>query len=149
MKSPFVCFLSLLGLISFLCQAPPLAWGQRGPGDSEYHITSVIQDVPPVFNEVRNIIDIPWIDTESGLMRLDPSESLYSNDVHCWPSVGGIIIAQRVHAVELAYIGLDRFHTTPRSLNKTEEDPFCMKLRKIGGKWWESWEDSKWPIGLR
>lgn len=52
-------------------------------------------------------------------------------------SVSGIIVVEHVHCVELAYIGVDRFHHTPRSSNATEEDEFCMKLRKIGGKWWE------------
>jgi hypothetical protein len=88
-----------------------------------------------VFSEERELTDVPWLDLEAGLVRLDPGLSLYMNVVHCWPSVGGIIIAERVPAVELAYIGLDRFHTTPRSLNETEEDVFCMQLRKVGGKW--------------
>jgi hypothetical protein len=46
-----------------------------------------------------------------------------------------------VHAVELDYIALDRFHITPRSTNASEEDAFCVKLRRIGGKWWSSYED--------
>ena len=97
-------------------------------------------DYAAVLSE-RDWTDVPWLDTEAGLMRLDPGLSLYSNDVHCWPSAGGIIIAERVHAVELAYIGLDRFRITSRSYNETEEDAFCMRLRKIGGKWWSSYYD--------
>jgi hypothetical protein len=92
-------------------------------------------------DEITYWTDVPWLDIEEGLVRLDPAESLYSNDVHCWPSVGGIIIAERVRAVELAYIGIDRFNTTPRSTNETEEDAFCLRLRKIGGKWWRSYDD--------
>ncbi|PVH73084.1 hypothetical protein DL98DRAFT_431944, partial [Cadophora sp. DSE1049] len=53
----------------------------------------------------------------------------------------GIIVAERVHHVELANSSLDRFHSTPRSSNSTEEDIFCRNLRKIGGKWWSSWWD--------
>jgi hypothetical protein len=94
-----------------------------------------------VFSEERDLTDVPWLDLEAGLVRQDLGLSLYTNVVHCWPSVGGIVIAERVHAVELAYIGLDRFHTTPRSPNETEEDAFCIQLRKIGGKWWSSYDD--------
>lgn len=72
------------------------------------------------------------------LMRLDP---YYVNTVRCWPSVGGIIMAQRVHPVELVFLDLDRFSPTLRSSNATEEDLFCKKLRMIGGKWWESYDD--------
>ncbi|KAH7409710.1 hypothetical protein BKA64DRAFT_405561 [Cadophora sp. MPI-SDFR-AT-0126] len=85
--------------------------------------------------------DVPYLDTEPHNLRLDPSIGLYTNTIHSWPSIGGIIIAERVHPVELAYIGLDRFHSTPRSSNTTEEDLFCTQLRRIGGKWWNSWWD--------
>jgi len=94
-----------------------------------------------MFSEERDLANVPWLNLEAGLVRLDPGLSLYANVVHCWPSVDGIIIAEGVHAVELAYIGLDRFHTTPRSPNATDEDAFCMQLRKLGGKWWSSYDD--------
>ena len=119
-----------------LSQAPSLAPKQCA-NDPECHE----HDDIAMMMEGRDFTDVPWLDTESGLMRLDPGESLYSNNIYCWPSIGGIIIAQRVHAVELAHIGLDRFDKTPRSRNKTEEDEFCMRLRRIGGKWWSSYED--------
>lgn len=38
-------------------------------------------------------------------------------------------------------LGLDRFQSTPRSANSTDEDLFCTQLREIGGKWWGSWRD--------
>jgi hypothetical protein len=66
-----------------------------------------------------------------------------SNTVICWPSVGGLIIADRVTPIELQYLSLPRFTSTPRSLNQTAEDEFCRQLRKIGGKWfpshWDWW----------
>jgi hypothetical protein len=66
-----------------------------------------------------------------------------SNTVICWPSVGGLIIADRVTPVELTFLSLPRFTSTPRSLNQTAEDEFCRQLRKIGGKWfsghWDWW----------
>ncbi|KUJ18825.1 uncharacterized protein LY89DRAFT_551198, partial [Mollisia scopiformis] len=71
--------------------------------------------------------------------------------VTCYPSVGGIIMTKHAHSVELDYIGVDHFYTTYRSYNTTEEDEFCMKLRKIGGKWWHSIQDRDDAIdsGLR
>ena len=98
--------------------------------------------------------NIHYLDTEPHNLRLDPSSGLYINTIYCWPSMGGIIIAERVLAVELAYIGLDRFHSTPRSSNHTEEDLFCTRLRKIGGKWWSSWwgagrDGQRSPFGLQ
>ncbi|KAE8454253.1 hypothetical protein EG329_005178 [Mollisiaceae sp. DMI_Dod_QoI] len=158
MRSTSVRFLSLLGLLIFgkltsaVSQAPSLASKRCAPEDPECHRTSVPKEQHgnvAVSYEERDWIDVPWLDTEAGLVRLDPAESLYSNDVHCWPSVGGIIIGQRVHAVELAYIGLDRFYTTPRSSNETEEDAFCMQLRKIGGKWWRSYDDFEMATGSK
>lgn len=44
-----------------------------------------------------------------------------------------------MHAVGLAYIGLDRFCVNACSLNQTEEGAFCTKVRKKGGKWWISY----------
>ena len=158
MRSTSVRILSLLGLLNFckltsaVSQASPLASGPCAPEGSECHRASVSKeqhDDVAVSNEERDWTDVPWLDTEAGLVRLDPADSLYSNDVHCWPSVGGIIIAQRVHAVELAYIGLDRFHTTPRSPNQAEENAFCMQLRKIGGKWWRSYDDFEMATGSK
>lgn len=65
----------------------------------------------------------------------------HSNMVMCWPSVGGIIIAETVQSVELDFIGVDRFTPVERSYNTTEEDAFCRKLRLVGGKWWDSYSN--------
>jgi hypothetical protein len=83
---------------------------------------------------------------ENLLMRLDPSSSRYTNEVRCWPSVGGIIIAERVHPVEVLFLDLDRFYPTPRAPNATQEDEFCKKLRMVGGKWWASYLEFEWAI---
>ena len=83
---------------------------------------------------------------ENLLMRLEPSWGHWANEVRCWPSVGGIIIAQRVHSVELVFLGLDRFYPTARSVNATLEDEFCKKLRMVGGKWWDSYLEFEWAI---
>jgi len=60
-----------------------------------------------------------------------------------------LVIATSVHAVELQYIGVDRFHVTELSANATQEDEFCMKLRKIGGKWWEDYYDYDQATGYK
>ncbi|KAH8786497.1 hypothetical protein BGZ57DRAFT_756567 [Hyaloscypha finlandica] len=70
--------------------------------------------------------------------RLSLSTLGGSNTVICWPSIGGLIIADRVTPVELTFLNLPRFTSTPRSLNQTAEDIFCRQLRKIGGKWFSS-----------
>lgn len=90
----------------------------------------------------QDMTDEPWLDIEADMVRFDPGEALYQNEVRCWPSVSGVIVASRsVHLVELAYIGVDRFHVNARSKNGTVEDAFCMQLRKIGGKWWKGYAD--------
>lgn len=75
--------------------------------------------------------------------RLSLSTLGGSNTVICWPSTGGLIIADRVTPVELTFLNLPRFTSTPRSMNQTAEDIFCRQLRKIGGKWfvshWDWW----------
>ena len=65
------------------------------------------------------------MDYEIDLERLDPHLTPYYNQIRCWPSVGGIMVADRVSAVELEFIHLDRFHVTHRSFNETEENTFC------------------------
>jgi hypothetical protein len=91
----------------------------------------------------------PNAEDETLLMRLDPSDGWYTNEVRCWPSVGGIIIAQRVHPVELVFLGVDRFYATPRSSNAAQEDEFCKKLRMVGGKWWIGYWDFEWATGYK
>jgi hypothetical protein len=87
-----------------------------------------------------------YIDTDTQPFqteRLSLSTLGGSNTVICWPSVGGLIIADRVTPVELTFLSLPRFTSTPRSLNQSAEDAFCRQLRKIGGKWfpghWDWW----------
>ena len=111
MRSTSIRFLSLpifCKLASAVSQAPPHASAQCALEDSECHRASLAKeqhDYATVFSEERDLTDVPWLDLEAGLQRLDPGLSLYTNVVHCWPSVGGIITAEHVHAVELACIG--------------------------------------------
>lgn len=84
-------------------------------------------------------VDIPFIP--------DPTERLglrgfgFDNTVICWPSIGGIIINHHISSVELDFLKLPRFETSPRSSDPSEEDEFCRQLRKTGGKWWEHYVD--------
>jgi hypothetical protein len=61
---------------------------------------------------------------EAALPRCDPRSGVYINTVYGWPSVGGIIVNELIHCVELEWLGIDRFTPTPRSSNATEEDEF-------------------------
>lgn len=72
-------------------------------------------------------------------VRIDPTGNGWGNEICCWPSTGGLIVAEGVHAVELQYVVVDRIHVIERSWNATEGDEFCMKLRRIGGKWWDNY----------
>lgn len=146
MRGTILVFLSLLVFCNNAAptvhQASPEESKQCAPGDIKCELIAQEPEHSDVMvSTIEDLTDVPWIDVESDLMHLDPGWSLYTNRVRCWPSVGGFIIADRVHAIELDYIGLDRFHITPRSTNATHEDAFCRKLRKIGGKWWESFEE--------
>ncbi|KAF4303222.1 hypothetical protein GTA08_BOTSDO08739 [Botryosphaeria dothidea] len=44
-----------------------------------------------------------------------------------WPSAGGILV-KGVDAIELAFLGLDRFHEVDPSPDQAEEDAFCDRL---------------------
>ncbi|KAJ5464752.1 uncharacterized protein N7458_000438 [Penicillium daleae] len=54
----------------------------------------------------------------------------------CYPSSGGIWLAD-LGPVELQYLGINRFDSTERSENQSEEDHFCHELRKFGGSWYD------------
>ncbi|KAH9218665.1 hypothetical protein DL95DRAFT_458242 [Leptodontidium sp. 2 PMI_412] len=74
--------------------------------------------------------------------RIDlDADGVLTNRILCWPSIGGIIITDDMSSVEYSYLGLDHLEINQRSYNSTEEDAFCRKLRKTGGKWWDSYWD--------
>jgi hypothetical protein len=67
----------------------------------------------------------------------------YGCTVYGWPSKGGVIIRRCADAVELEYLGFNRFDPpAKRCADQDEEDKFCTALLKIGGKWWSSEERS-------
>lgn len=95
------------------------------------------------------------IDVEMRDMYIRPEECFFlkrweaGHDVKCWPSSGGIIIADFVSRAEIDYLGLDPEQTIPRSKDQSMEDEFCMKVRKIGGKWWAHFRDYDNAIGMQ
>lgn len=61
--------------------------------------------------------------------------------VRGWPSTGGLYVFVATSGVELDFLGVDRFDSTPRSLDKEEEDVLCAKMRKLGASWYaDEWE---------
>jgi hypothetical protein len=53
-----------------------------------------------------------------------------------YPSTGGYL-ERRTTGVEIEWLGLDKMHESYISKEQPEEDNFCLKLRKLGAKWWE------------
>jgi hypothetical protein len=69
---------------------------------------------------------------------------LWGCRISSWPSKGGIIIRPSADAVEVAYLGLDRFDPRTEILDdQKSEDEFCKSLLKTGGTWWPSESRSK------
>lgn len=52
---------------------------------------------------------------------------------------------QRDDAVELEFIGLDRFKDVERSSDPADEDAFCRQLRRFGAEWYELPPRWPWP----
>ncbi|KAH8811546.1 hypothetical protein F5884DRAFT_854887 [Xylogone sp. PMI_703] len=64
--------------------------------------------------------------------------------VRGWPSKGGVYIFSAADGVELDFLQLDRFNTTPRSYDPMEEDAHCDRMRKLGATWWRrEWDHMK------
>ena len=56
-----------------------------------------------------------------------------------FPSKGGVYILV-CSAIELDFLGLDRFETALPSTDPAEEDELCAKMRLLGALWWPSLE---------
>lgn len=90
---------------------------------------------PDVLQELLSNVDTVW-----NLEDLTTRHEL-PGTIRCYPSTGGIIVAPHVSAVELDFLGLDRFNGCNRSLNQEDETAFCRKVVQVGGKWWKSDKD--------
>lgn len=60
--------------------------------------------------------------------------------VRAWSSTGAFYTLD-CDAVELAFLGLDRFEPTPRSQDPAGEDAFILKMRQLGAKHYASVSD--------
>ncbi|KAF7956013.1 hypothetical protein EAE96_004934 [Botrytis aclada] len=58
--------------------------------------------------------------------------------VYGYPSTGGIFIKENANIVDMNFLSLNRLYPTQRSPDHTEEDKFCILMRKIGAIWWSS-----------
>ena len=71
--------------------------------------------------------------------RLEPA----TQELHTawgWPSGGGLLV-KTVDNVELKFLGLDRDSRNSPSLDPTDEDAFCLRLRKLGAQFFASEND--------
>ncbi|KAK4152839.1 CheY-like superfamily [Chaetomidium leptoderma] len=59
--------------------------------------------------------------------------------VQGFPSNGGVYMLS-CSAMELDFLGLDRFETALPSADPAEEDSLCAKMRLLGPEWWPSLE---------
>ncbi|KAL6859304.1 hypothetical protein J3F83DRAFT_749680 [Trichoderma novae-zelandiae] len=64
--------------------------------------------------------------------------------VRGWPSKGGLYALGPCLGVELEFLGLDRFHNTPRpsisdpTAAAEEEETHCNKMRQLGATWFKN-----------
>lgn len=64
--------------------------------------------------------------------------------VRGWPAKGGFYALNGVHAVEMDFLGLDRFKEAdrPKNFNTTAgaeaEETHCRRMRQLGARWWRS-----------
>ncbi|EFR00649.1 hypothetical protein MGYG_03656 [Nannizzia gypsea CBS 118893] len=70
----------------------------------------------------------------------EPPSPLYrhsmeqSGYVSCWQNHG--VWVKHLTPVEMAHLGVDRFHDSKVSTDQAEEDAFCAKLRLYGASFW-------------
>ncbi|KAI1264382.1 hypothetical protein F5Y18DRAFT_428004 [Xylariaceae sp. FL1019] len=61
-----------------------------------------------------------------------------STTIYGHPSTGGVLVLSPCNAVELDFLGLDRFEHAKRSLDTKEEDHHCAQMRKLGARWFRN-----------
>jgi hypothetical protein len=97
----------------------------------------------PTVKSERPPYDLAYMDDP--IYRLSLNDIGCENEVYCWPSVGGIIVASKLTPVELDFISLPRFNELlrpkPNSGNSITEDAFCHRLRLTGAKWYRDYWD--------
>ncbi|KND88129.1 hypothetical protein TOPH_07235 [Tolypocladium ophioglossoides CBS 100239] len=63
-----------------------------------------------------------------------------------WPSKGGIYVLRPSLAVELDFLGLDRFQDAKRANSSSDEELHCNKMRQLGVVWWEYEGDYRFSL---
>lgn len=58
--------------------------------------------------------------------------------VYGWPSKGGLWVHDECYGVGLNFLGLSRFEPSETERYSKEEDEFCQRLERIGGRFFES-----------
>lgn len=58
--------------------------------------------------------------------------------VYGWPSTGGVWVHEDCYGVELDFLGLDRFEPSATQRLSLQEDKFCERLERIGGRFYAS-----------
>ncbi|RDL37643.1 uncharacterized protein BP5553_05076 [Venustampulla echinocandica] len=100
----------------------------------------------PTTTKPSSLNDMSWLEDdwpEEPVEPFDPIKrySIAYGKVACWQNEG--VWIQDLAPVELSSIGVDRFQDTERSLNQTEEDEFCTRLRMCGASFWSL--PPRWP----
>ncbi|KAL9634921.1 MAG: hypothetical protein Q9204_002811 [Flavoplaca sp. TL-2023a] len=58
--------------------------------------------------------------------------------VRGFPSKGGYYLLEVADPVEMDFLGHDHFQEALRSINPTEEDALCHRMRALGARWFEN-----------
>ncbi|KAI0154657.1 hypothetical protein GGR57DRAFT_512191 [Xylariaceae sp. FL1272] len=72
-----------------------------------------------------------------------------STTIYGHPLTGGVLVLSPCNAVELDFLGLDRFEPAKRSANTSEEDHHCAQMRKLGARWFKKNEPGVWVLAMR
>lgn len=68
--------------------------------------------------------------------RYDPK----GDDVVGYPSKGGVLV-RSADAVELTWLGPDKFEAEQKSFDRAEEDSFCQRLKMLGAQEFNTYDD--------
>ncbi|OQO09201.1 hypothetical protein B0A48_06092 [Cryoendolithus antarcticus] len=90
------------------------------------------------FDELEDFDDGPWIPRPPPTFR--SQFNMRGCRLQCYPSYGGLW-TKDADIVDMQYLNLPHAFDTERSMNATEEDAFCERLRRVGATWWRSQND--------
>ncbi|KAL8977547.1 MAG: hypothetical protein Q9205_006671 [Flavoplaca limonia] len=70
--------------------------------------------------------------------RIRAGFGLRMTTIRGFPSKGGFYLLEVAGPVEMDFLGLDHFQEALPSINPTEEDAFCQRMRALGASWFEN-----------